>query len=390
MREEKRAPAPFSSEWIMSPPDPAERRVPSLPTWFPSDHGLTAALVIVLTLLVVFGGAFGGRAAPGVQDSGDPAPRIAAVSSPEATATVAVPTPTASPIIAPPVIPTAAPVEVSPTLVAGLNLTPPSSNIEVTDPRALLPRYRILSYYGHPNDPNMGVLGEQGMDESLQKLREQQAAYEAADPTRPIQPAFELIASVAQNWPADDDTWLLHTGAGIIDQYAQFAEQNGLILILDIQIGHSNVTDEIERVMPWLELPYVHLAIDPEFSMAPGEVPGQSIGSLDASAITEAQNTLAKLVKEKDLPPKLLIVHQFEENMIMNADTLTQVDGVQLVIEFDGFGEPSNKIAGYNLFITDRHLPFGGIKLFYKQDSPLLTPQEVLALTPSPDLIIYQ
>jgi hypothetical protein len=42
------------------------------------------------------------------------------------------------------------------------------------------------------------------------------------------------------------------------------------------------------------------------------------------------------------------------------------------------------------MFIRDRPIEFGGIKLFYRQDDPLMTPADVVALTPSPDLIIYQ
>jgi hypothetical protein len=163
-----------------------------------------------------------------------------------------------------------------------------------------------------------------------------------------------------------------------------------VLLILDVQIAHSTLEAEIEAIRPWLELPFVHLAIDPEFAMAEGEIPGQAIGGVDAPVIAYAQQQLSAIVAEKGLPPKVLIVHQFEEDMITNAQKLKPVDGVQLVIEFDGFGDPGNKLAGYDLFITQHHVEHGGIKLFYRQDQPILTPQEVVALQPPPDIVIYQ
>jgi hypothetical protein len=282
--------------------------------------------------------------------------------------------------------------EPSPTQMSGLSITPvvTAPQTATTDPRAILPQYRIVSFYGHPHSENMGIVGEMSKDELLVKLRAEAAAFEAADPSRPVMPAIELISSVAQNWPADDDTYLLHTDEATIQEYVDFTAENGILLILDLQIGHSTVRAEIDRIEKWLLYSHVHLAIDPEFAMPEGFIPGSTIGGIDASDITYAQERLAKLALDNDLPPKVLIVHQFYEGMIRNSETLAPVEGVQLVIEFDGFGAPANKIAGYMQFIHDRPIEFGGIKLFYKQDDPLMTPAELVALTPPPDLIIIQ
>ena len=38
----------------------------------------------------------------------------------------------------------------------------------------------------------------------------------------------------------------------------------------------------------------------------------------------------------------------------------------------------------------DEPVEFGGVKLFYRQDVPMMTAQEILALVPAPDVIIYQ
>jgi hypothetical protein len=63
---------------------------------------------------------------------------------------------------------------------------------------------------------------------------------------------------------------------------------------------------------------------------------------------------------------------------------------VQLVIDADGHGAPRRKTEVYHELVRDEPVGFAGIMLFYKQDEPLLTADQVLALTPSPDLVVYQ
>lgn len=356
-----------------------------LPGWIPSASILVTLLVLIVSLGIA---ATGGPSSPGVNNN-LAAPDVAgAINTPTSEPAAPSPTPTEEPTPRP----TAPPEGPTPTQLPGIAITPivtqPAASS--THPDAILPRYRILSYYGHPFNENMGILGEYSKEELLELLREEQAAYEAADPSRPVMPAFELIASVAQNWPADNDTYLLHTDAETIQEYVDFTAENGILLILDIQIAHSTVRAEIDKIEQWLLYPHVQLAIDPEFAMDEGEIPGTSIGGIDASDITYAQERLAKLALDNDLPPKVLIVHQFYEGMIRNSETLAPVEGVQLLIEFDGFGDPANKTVGYNMFIRDRPIQFGGIKLFYRQDDPLMTPAEIVGLSPSPDLVIYQ
>lgn len=380
-------PAPFTTEWIISPPPPPPpRRPPTLPRWVPSERVLSALLVLLLVGSIALTNAVSGDAHRQAPATVTPA-AVAAALDPTPTATAAEASgqlvPTGAATARPPVAPAVATAPTAGGQAASTTSDPPPAN-------ALLPKYRILAYYGHPGSSSMGILGEFNKDDLLAKLKDQAAAYEEADPTRPVMPAFELIASVAQPDPGNDGTYLLHTGPQILDEYADFTAQHGIQLILDVQIGRSSVADEIEAVRPWLERPNVQLALDPEFAMAEGEIPGNTIGGIDASDVAYAQRTLAKLAADKGLPPKILIVHQFFESMIRNRGELKPVPGVQLVIDVDGFGQPSDKTAVYNQFNGDGHVQFDGIKLFYKQDDPLMTPQDVLALRPAPDVVIYQ
>jgi hypothetical protein len=63
-------------------------------------------------------------------------------------------------------------------------------------------------------------------------------------------------------------------------------------------------------------------------------------------------------------------------------------------MDMDGWGFPAKKINTYKQFIHREPVEYTGFKLFYKNDtkndSRLLTPQEVLKLKPQPVYIQYQ
>jgi hypothetical protein len=150
------------------------------------------------------------------------------------------------------------------------------------------------------------------------------------------------------------------------------------------------VAAELPRLIPWLKKPWVHLALDPEFAMPPGRVPGIRIGTLDAHQINEAIDLLAKLVDQEHLPPKALVVHRFTENMLTNYRAIRTDPRVQVVIDMDGFGTPSGKKKIYDLVVTRRPVQFTGLKLFFKNDQPMMTFSEILQLVPIPLYIQYQ
>lgn len=251
---------------------------------------------------------------------------------------------------------------------------------------------RMVSYYGHPFSAEMGVLGEFREPQKLvEQLEEQADAWTKVDPDRPAIPTIELIASVAQPDPGPDGLYLTRTPPEVIEEYARVAEENGFLLLLDVQIGYSTIEDEVEVLMPFLDREYVHLAIDPEYDMQPGEIPGQQFGSSSGEEIMGAARTLSELVEEEELPPKVLVIHQFQYDMITNKRAIEPVPNVQMVLHADGFGTPKDKIKKYDLLVRDQPIQYGGFKLFYQQDTPLLSPGQVLkALEPNPAVVSYQ
>jgi len=142
-------------------------------------------------------------------------------------------------------------------------------------------------------------------------------------------------------------------------------------------------------------MPNVHLVIDPEFMMRDGIAPGRKIGSMGAADINFCVDYLAKLVKDNNLTPKVLIIHRFTQGMVKNHANVKLKPEVQVVMNMDGWGEPILKFSTYKLYIYREPVQYTGFKLFYKNDlkkapNRLLTPTELLALKPQPIYIQYQ
>jgi hypothetical protein len=333
---------------------------------------LPLALALAAVLLLTWApGGLATRSADGSGDAASPTPL--ALNAPLALA-VATSLPTAT--LVPTPVPTPAP-----TLA-------PTPTLEPIKP--LLPEHLIVAYYGNPLATEMGILGEVPPDQMLGRLKKQADAYAAADGSRPVVPALELVTPAAQGWPGEDGLYRARMKPELIDQVANWAEANNALLILDLQIGLSSVPTEVDVLMPYLRRPYVHLALDPEFAMPSGRAPGQVVGSLDAAAIDGAVHTLSQLVVSEHLPPKILIVHRFTESMVTNASQIAHDPNVQVVVTMDGFGAPALKQAQYRSYVHDEGVGYGGIKLFYHHDQPLLTPSQVVGLDPHPDIVIYQ
>ncbi|WP_242928356.1 hypothetical protein [Pontibacter vulgaris] len=261
-------------------------------------------------------------------------------------------------------------------------------------PGAILPHKRILAFYGNPLSKRMGILGELPPEQMLQKLDEEVAHWSKADSLTPVQPALHAIVVTAQGKPGRGDKYRLRMANKMIEDVIELAKKRDALVFLDVQVGRSTLQEELPRLAPYLQLPNVHLGIDAEFSMKNGGVPGRSIGTFDAEDINYATEFLAGLVKANNVPPKLLIVHRFTQRMITNTPNITLRPEVQVVMHMDGWGHHALKKDTYRRYIQKEPVQFTGFKLFYKNDlrkSPrLMTPEEVIALQPSPLYIQYQ
>ena len=75
--------------------------------------------------------------------------------------------------------------------------------------------------------------------------------------------------------------------------------------------------------------------------------------------------------------------------MISNPERLQTPPQLAVVQHIDGFGAPPNKLGKYRELQRPQQMHLG-FKLFYTQDTPMLTAAQALALQPAPDLITYQ
>ncbi len=269
----------------------------------------------------------------------------------------------------------------------------PLSRAPYPDDGALLPFTRIVAYYGNLYSTQMGVLGEYPEDQMLAMLASTTAMWQAADPSTRTVPALDYIAVTAQGSAGADGKYRARMPAGQIDEILRMAARINGIVILDVQVGQSNVETEVPLLAHYLELPQVELALDPEFDMHNGAKPGTVIGTMDASDINWAANYLANLVNEYHLPPKILIVHRFTQAMVTHTADITPLPQVQIVMDMDGFGSELRKLNTYYSVIEPEPVQFTGFKLFYKNDTNaghLMTPQDVLRLSPQPSFIQYQ
>lgn len=271
----------------------------------------------------------------------------------------------------------------------------PARHVPEPLPGAILPFKRVVAYYGNFYSKQMGILGEFDKGTVLAKLKLEVKAWEAADPTTPVMPAIEYIDVTAQGSAGKDGKYRLRMPDTQIDQALDYAHDVNGIVILDVQVGLSTVQDEVPLIADYLKMPEVHLAIDPEFDMYDGHKPGTVIGTTDAATINWAISYLSKIVEDNNLPPKILVLHRFTQNMITNAELIKPTPQVQVVMQMDGWGSPQRKKNTFYHVVQPEPVQFVGIKLFYKndlkEDPPrLLTKQEVLDLKPTPIFIQYQ
>ena len=260
---------------------------------------------------------------------------------------------------------------------------------------AILPFHRIVAYYGNFYSARMGILGEFEPEIVQEHLEATVLAWEEADPDTPVKPAIHYIAMVAQGEAGADGMYRAVMPDEHIEKAYRMAQDVGGILFLDLQVGLSTLQEELPKFRKYLERPDVHLAVDPEFSMQNGEKPGSVIGRFEAADINYASAYLANIVHEKKLPPKVLIVHRFTENMVGDVEEITLQPEVQIVMHMDGWGSTDLKRATYRQVVELEPLQFAGLKIFYKNDlkppsEGIFTPEEALELYPRPIYIQYQ
>ncbi|MBX5449592.1 hypothetical protein [Thermogemmatispora sp.] len=278
---------------------------------------------------------------------------------------------------------------------------------------AILPRYRVVAFYGIPGAPATGP-AYQLNGQMLARLQAQGEAYAQLDPSHPVKLAIDLVASVPDRYPGPQGTYSHRLSPETLDEYIRFCQEHGLLLFLDLSFGQASVMQELNFFLPYLEhYSFVELAIDPEW-MFPRHngIPGVNLSNVRASDLNPVIETLAALPMQYHVPRKILVIHQYrgdgdglknpyDASVAEFADkrNLLYDPRVDVVIHVDSVGgyrgDQQDKIRQYTMWVQQdmqkyHNFRYGGFKLFYHIEAhTLMTPAQVLALQPPPMVISY-
>ncbi len=253
------------------------------------------------------------------------------------------------------------------------------------------PARRYIAFYGAPDTSLLGVLGEQDPAATLERMQPLLAEYRTDDGAVVV-PTFELITTVAAAEAGDDGDYSNETAVAALRPYVDFAADNGVYVLLDLQPGRTDFLTQAKRYEELLLEPHVGLALDPEWRLEPDQVHLRQLGSVDAAEINQVSAWLADLVRQHTLPQKMLLIHQFQQSMITNRSAIEARPELSLVIQMDGQGPLGTKYGTLAALIRGgEDGPWRwGWKNFYDEDTPMATPAQTLAVDPQPVYVSYQ
>ncbi|MGI5130269.1 hypothetical protein ACQEVB_25940 [Pseudonocardia sp. CA-107938] len=258
--------------------------------------------------------------------------------------------------------------------------------------QVLFPGRTMVALYGHPGAPALGVLGEQDVTGAVRRAQDLAAQY-APVAGEPVVPAFELIATVASSAPGPDGDYSAEATVAQLRPWVDAAGAAGMYVVLDLQPGRTDFLTQAGRYAELLAEPHVGLALDPEWRLGPAQVHRTQIGSVGIDEVNAVIGWLAQLTRERALPQKLVMLHQFRTSMIAGRERLdTGNDELAVVVHADGFGTPALKFATWTALHAAA--PAGirwGWKNFIDEDSPTFTPAQTMAVGPTrPVFVSYQ
>jgi hypothetical protein len=249
---------------------------------------------------------------------------------------------------------------------------------------------RYVAFYGHPETTGLGVLGHQGPEDTLARMQPFLEEY-AADGYQII-PTFEMIASVASAKATDDGDYSFEWPISTFDAWIEVARENDVYVVLDLQPGREDFLTQAKQYEELLKLPFVGLALDPEWRIKDDQVHLVQTGQVTAAEVNTVVDWLGELVRDNSLPQKMLLIQQFQSRMIVDRETLKARPELQLVIQMDGQGPTATKDDTYG-FLTEgtEDAPWRwGWKNFFTMDPETPTPEYTIAQVPTPVFVSYQ
>ncbi|WP_255437206.1 hypothetical protein [Cellulosimicrobium sp. TH-20] len=254
-----------------------------------------------------------------------------------------------------------------------------------------LPGKRYVALYGSPGAPVLGVLGEQDVAATIARAQEHAAWYQGFT-DEPVVPTLEIITTVASGSAGSDGNYSNERAADLARPYVDAAREAGVYVVLDFQPGRTDFLTQVRAYEDLVAQPHVGVALDPEWRLGPDQVHLAQIGSVGVDEVNAVGDYLAGLVRERDLPQKVFLLHQFRTSMITDRARLdTAHPELATVVHADGQGGQEAKAATWSTLHRDAPAGlFWGWKNFYDEDAPMLTPEQTWGISPTPDFVSYQ
>lgn len=258
--------------------------------------------------------------------------------------------------------------------------------------RRVFPEHRLVGYCGLPGAAALGRLGTGKLDDRVDEMEKRGHDYARG---RTVLPVLELLAVVANASPGPDGLYRSRTSESVVRTYHEAARRHRGLLLLNIQPGRADPLDEVRALKKWLELPDVGIALDPEWEMGEGQVPGDTYGRTTGAELTKIAAFLSDLVEEHDLPEKVFVYHQVATSVVRDEQQVKVPEGVAVVKCADGIGSPGLKRGTWHKLVDQ--LPDDvrtGFKLFFEEDTEggtrLMSPDDVMKLSPRPSYVMYE
>ena len=253
-----------------------------------------------------------------------------------------------------------------------------------------VPGKKYVALYGTPGTAALGLLGEQDVPATIARAQQLAAEYQALTADTVV-PMLEVIATIASAAP-EDGSYSRMRPIDELRPVVEAAGDAGIAVVLDLQPGRTDFVTQAQQYAELLALPHVSLALDPEWRLAPDQVHLRQIGSVGIDEVNAVVAWLADFTRERALPQKMLVLHQFSLRMIGERERLdTSRDELALLIHVDGQGSQPAKAGTWAALQAGA--PAGvrwGWKNFIDEDVPMLDPVQTYQVQPVPDLVTYQ
>ena len=233
-----------------------------------------------------------------------------------------------------------------------------------------VPGKKYVALYGTPGSKALGVLGEQDVPATLARADATAAPYRTLTPDVVV-PAVEIIATIASAGPGDDGNYSQERSVEELRPLVEAAGAAGMAVVLDLQPGRTDFLTQAQQYADLLALPYVGLALDPEWRLAPDQVHLRQIGSVGVDEVNGVAAWLAGFTAERALPQKMFVLHQFAGRMIQDRARLdTSHDELAIVVHVDGQGSQPAKAGTWNALRDGRAAGALGVEELLRRGRP--------------------